>query len=375
MDKHQRTKYGQIASTIGICCNIFLAVSKLVVGVASGMISIIADSVNNFSDSISSIVTLIGFKLSSKPADEDHPFGHARYEYISGLVIAFLVMIAGVELLKESFMKILHPQEITYGWAMYGVLVLSIVVKLGMMVLYTVVGKKISSTSLLAARVDSRNDVMATGAVLISAIISYLAKINLDGWMGAVVALIVLIGGISLVQDTLNPLLGTTPDPELVEEMEKSILSYDGVLGTHDLMVHDYGPGHRFASVHVEVPAERGIMECHEVIDQIERELKEKFQMPLLIHYDPIYVEKEHIDPLYQYMVDSAKAIHESISIHDFREVECDGVHRVIFDCVVPKTVNLTDGEVLDALATALTKEYPEHQISVTFDHGFVLIN
>jgi cation diffusion facilitator family transporter len=375
MEEQKRTKLGQIAGTIGLCCNLLLAVLKLIVGIASGMISIIADSVNNFSDSVSSIVTLIGFRIASKPADEDHPFGHARYEYISGLVVAFLVMIAGVELLKESIEKIIHPQDLRFAVPMYVVLVLSIVIKLTMMIVYTIVGKKIKSSVLSAARQDSRNDVLATSAVLISAVISNVKNINLDGITGALVAAIVLISGIGLVKETVDPLIGLCPDPELAEEFEKSILSYEGILGTHDLMIHDYGPGHRFASVHVEVPAERGIIECHEIVDKIERELSEKYKMQVLIHYDPIFTEGDKVDPVYAYMKKQARDINENISIHDMRIVPGEEKVNVIFDCVIPKNIGKKDAEVISELEKRLKKEYENYELTVTVDHGFVLID
>ena len=225
MEDEKRVKYGKMASVIGICCNVFLAVSKLIVGLMSGMISIIADGINNLSDSISSIVSLIGFNLSSKPADDDHPFGHARYEYISGLIVAFLVMIAAVELFRSSFIKIIHPSKINYSLLMYIVLAGSILVKLFMYVIYKSVGKKIDSTTMIAVSTDSRNDIFATLAVLISALICYYFGVNIDGITGTLVAIIIMISGIGLVKDTLNPLVGPTPDPEFVASIKNTILS------------------------------------------------------------------------------------------------------------------------------------------------------
>ena len=378
MEDEKRVKYGKMASVIGICCNVFLAVSKLIVGLMSGMISIIADGINNLSDSISSIVSLIGFNLSSKPADDDHPFGHARYEYISGLIVAFLVMIAAVELFRSSFIKIIHPSKINYSLPMYIVLAGSILVKLFMYVIYKSVGKKIDSTTMIAVSTDSRNDIFATLAVLISALLCYYFGVNIDGITGTLVAIIIMISGIGLVKDTLNPLVGPTPDPEFVASIKNTILSYDGVLGTHDLMVHDYGPGHRFASAHVEVPAEKGIIECHEIVDRIERDLLEDYKLPVLIHYDPIMTLDEHQHPVYRFLKKEAKNINENISIHDFRVVDAPSGAKttmVIFDCEVPKGVAISDDEVNERFSKALKENFPEYEAAITIDHGYVAVN
>lgn len=372
MKDQQRNQFGQAASIFGICCNIFLASLKLVVGLMSGMISIVADSVNNFSDSASSIVSLVGFKLSSRPADEDHPFGHARYEYISGLVVAFLVMIAAVELLKESISEIIHPTANQYILPMYVVLIVSILVKLMMLIVYRIVGEKIHSSVMTAVSADSRNDVLATGAVLAGALISRYFHIDLDGYMGILVAAFVLVGGIGLIKETLDPLLGLTPDPEFVENIRQKILSYEGILGTHDLMVHDYGPGHVFVSVHVEVPAERGILEDHSLIDRIEREVSEDMKIKLLIHYDPIITEENKINPIYAFMKEQAAALGGDITIHDMRIVPGEDSTRVIFDVQVPKHFEMSDRDLTAALSTALADRFPGHHAQIGVDRGLV---
>lgn len=370
----ERTRYGKLSGRIGIVANIILAVSKLVIGLISGMVSIVADSVNNFSDASSSIVSLIGFKLASKPADDEHPFGHARYEYISGLVVAFLVMIAGVELLKSSFEKILNPTEIDFSVAMFIVLVISILVKIGLAIFNFRIGKKIKSQVIIATAEDSRNDVVSTSAVLIAALISYFAHINLDGIMGTLVALFVLYSGIGLIKDAIAPLLGEAPDEELVNEIEKKIMSYEGVIGTHDLMVHDYGPGRRFASVHVEVPAERDVLECHELIDMIEEDFKKEGKVEVVIHYDPIVTSDDRVSTIREYLKNQVSEIDSNLSIHDLRLVPGEKNTNVIFDCVIPYSCSVGEDEVLKEIHKRLHAKYPDHTAVIKVDHSFVSI-
>lgn len=371
----ERTRYGKLSGRIGIVANIILAVSKLVIGLISGMVSIVADSINNFSDASSSIISLIGFKLASKPADDEHPFGHARYEYISGLVVAFLVMIAGVELLKSSFEKILNPTEIDFSVAMFIVLVISILVKIGLAIFNFRIGKKIKSQVIIATAEDSRNDVVSTSAVLVAALISYFAHINLDGIMGVLVALFVLYSGVGLIKDAIAPLLGEAPDEELVNEIEKKIMSYEGVLGTHDLMVHDYGPGRRFASVHVEVPAERDVLECHEIIDKIEEDFKKEGKVEVVIHYDPIVTSDDRVSTIREYLKNEVCAIDSSLSIHDLRLVLGEKNTNVIFDCVIPYSCTIEEGEVLKEIHRRLHAQYPDHTAVIKVDHSFVSMN
>ena len=368
----ERARYGKLSGTIGLCCNILLAVSKLIIGLISGMVSIIADSVNNFSDSASSVVSLIGFKLASKPADEDHPFGHARYEYISGLIVAFLVLIAGVELLKTGVDKILHPTAIDFSVALFVVLVLSILVKLGMAIGNFKLGKKIKSQVIIATAEDSRNDVVGTSAVLIAAIVSYIWNVNLDGIMSVLVALFILYSGINLVKDAIEPLLGTTPDPEFVKELEEKVLSYEGVLGIHDLIIHDYGPGRRFASVHAEVPAEKDVLECHEIIDRIEFDVKREMKMELVIHYDPIVTNDPHVNELRDFIVTKVKAINEKLSVHDIRIVPGEENTNVIFDMVVPFDIKDNEKNYIHAIRREIREKYPDHTAVINIDHSYV---
>lgn len=271
-DPAVRTAYGNLASWVGIFCNLLLCAGKFLAGTLSGSISIAADAVNNLSDASSSVVSLIGFKLGARPADDEHPYGHARFEYLAGLAVAVMVLVIGVELLKSSVDKILHPAAVTFSWVAMAVLAASIAVKLWMSLFNRTLGKRINSGSLIATAADSRNDVLTTSAVLVASLISHFANVELDGWMGAAVALFILYSGVGLIKDTIDPLLGLAPDPELVQHIHDKIMSYPGVLGTHDLMVHDYGPGRQFASVHVELAAEDDVMASHELIDDIERD-------------------------------------------------------------------------------------------------------
>jgi len=371
----ERAKYGKLSGRVGIVCNVLLAVSKLIIGLISGMVSIVADSINNFSDATSSIVSLIGFKLASRPADDEHPFGHARYEYISGLVVAFLVMVAGVELVKTSVEKIIHPEEIKFSLPLFLVLVISILVKFGMALFNYRIGKKIKSSVILATAADSRNDVITTSVVLLAAVISYFAKVNLDGIMGALVALFVLYSGINLVKETIAPLLGLAPEAELVKSIEERIMSYDGVLGTHDLMVHDYGPGRQFASVHVEVPAEKNVLECHELIDKIEEDFKRETDIFLVIHYDPIVTANEKVGELRAYVKSQVKEIDDKLSIHDLRIVPGEKNTNVIFDCVIPNSVNKSEEEILNDIKARIRKEYPDYTAVIKVDHSYVSLN
>ncbi len=378
MDKsldEKRVAYGKLTGKIGICCNILLAVSKLIVGLLSGMVSVVADAINNFSDAASSIISYIGFRLSEKPADDEHPFGHARYEYIAALVVAFLIMMAGVELLKTSVEKILHPNEITYSWGMYAVLLFSILVKLGMAVLNYTLGKKVNSTVIMATAADSRNDVLTTSAVVIAAFVSMKWGVNLDGIMGVVVAIFILVIGISLIRVTLEPLLGTAPDEETVKAIEEKVMSYEGVLGTHDLMVHDYGPNRRFASVHVEVPAERNVLECHELIDKIEQDFLLDNGLHMVIHYDPIVTSDEAVGSIRAYLKEQAKALSPSISIHDLRIVPGENNTNVIFDCVIPHSCPLSEASIERELSNRLVEHFPNHTAVIKIEHSFVSLS
>ena len=330
-----RNRYGRMAGLVGIFCNILLGGGKMLAGLLFQSISVLADGINNLSDATSSAVTLICFKMSSRPADKEHPFGHARMEYVSGLVVAMLILMVSFNLVSSSFDKILHPEQTPFSWISVGVLAASILVKFWMMLFNHKVGKMIDSTALEATAMDSRNDVIATSAVLVSVLVAEWSGLRLDGWMGMAIALFILWSGISLIRDTLSPLLGEAPDRDLVRKTMKKLRSYEGVLGIHDLMVHDYGPGRCFASVHVEVDANRDVMESHDLCDNIERDFAAG-GMNLIIHMDPIITDDPELNDLREKVVRIVSGLGEGISMHDFRMVRGYSHTNVIFDIVVP---------------------------------------
>jgi cation diffusion facilitator family transporter len=370
-DPSVRSASGRMASLVGVSCNVSLALGKFSIALLSGSVSIMADAVNNLSDAASSIISLLGFKMAAKPADTGHPYGHARYEYLAGLTVAVLIMIIGAELLKSSLDKVLHPAPVLFSWLTVGVLCASILVKLWMAGFYRSVGRAISSQTLFAASADSRNDVITTSAVLLAALASHFFKVELDGYIGLAVAAYILYSGFGLVQDTLDPLLGKAPDPELVQEIRKSIMGYPGVLGTHDLMIHDYGPGRRFASVHVEMPAEADILQSHDVIDNIERDFLSERQLHMIVHLDPIVTKDPAVLDLHRWLAEEVKTIHPQLTIHDLRLVKGHSHTNVIFDCVKLPGLPLSDSQLKQALSVLLTKKNPQYYAVVTLDDSY----
>ncbi len=371
-DPAVRTRFGQFAGTVGIICNVALCLAKGAVGLISGSVSIVADAVNNLSDASSNIISLLGFKLASRPADPEHPYGHGRYEYLSGLIVAALVLAIGFELIKSSIEKILSPTPVEFSAALVVVLVLSIVVKLWMAVFNARIGRRIDSETLEATAVDSRNDVISTGAVLASAIIAHLTGLDLDGWVGTAVGLFILWSGIGLVRETVNPLLGQAPSAELVEHIRKKIMSYPGVLGTHDLMVHDYGPGRQFASAHVEMAAEADPMESHDLIDNIEQDFKTEDRMIVTLHYDPIVTDDPEVNDMRNWINQAVKIIDPRLSIHDLRTVPGPTHTNVIFDCARPHDLALTESQLKRRIDSIVRDHYPSCRCVITVDESYV---
>lgn len=369
-----RTSYGKMAGWVGIFCNVLLFLGKMVIGLISGSVSIAADAINNLSDASSNIISLLGFKMGSKPADQAHPYGHARYEYLSGLLVSVLIIVIGVELLRTSIQKVCNPEPVTFNLIMGIVLVVSILVKLWMAVFNRAIGQRISSDTLIATAADSRNDVIATAAVLIASLISQYTSLNLDGWMGILVALFILYSGVGLVKDTLDPLLGRAPDPALVERIQHKVLSYDGVLGTHDLMVHDYGPGRLFASVHVEMAAEEDPLKSHDIIDTIERDFLEQDNLNMVIHYDPIVTKDEWVGNLRRWLEKCVSEIDKELTVHDLRMIPGQIQTKMIFDCVVPFGFRLTDEELKQEIQNRVSKEYPGYYCMITIDKSFAAL-
>ncbi len=368
-DPKTRSSIGSLSGIVGIVCNLLLFAGKLIVGTLAGSVSITADAMNNLSDASSAIVTLIGFKLAEKPADADHPYGHARYEYLSGLAVAALIIVIGVELGRSSFEKILNPQTIEFSWVVALTLVLSIGMKLWLSLFNGKLSRLINSSALAATAQDSRNDVIATAAVLIAAVIEYFTHFSIDGYVGLAVSAFILYSGAMLAKETISPLLGESASPELQALIVDYIQKQPKVLGYHDLMVHDYGPGQRFATLHVEMDNREDPLLCHELIDDMERECLQEHNVHLVIHYDPVVTD----DPELLRLRDGAKAILAAIDprlrLHDFRMVRGNGHTNLIFDISLPADLNSRKEEIKAKLEDQLSQqEQTAIYTVITFD-------
>ena len=366
-----RAAYGRMAGLVGVVCNLLLCAGKAAVGLLSGSISISADAVNNLSDASSSIVSLVGFKLAARPADDEHPYGHARFEYLAGLAVAVMVLLIGLELGKTSIQRILHPAPVSFSAPAAAVLAASILVKLWMAAFNRRVGRMIGSAALEATAADSRNDVLSTGAVLAAGIVSHYTRLSLDGWMGLAVAAFILVSGAGLVRDTIDPLLGEAPDPALVAHIHDRAMSYPGGLGVHDLMVHDYGPGRRFASLHVEMAAEGDVMASHDLIDNIERDFYRDDKLNVVIHFDPIVTSDAAVGDLRRWMAAQVKEIDPRITVHDLRTVPGPTHTNVIFDCVAPLDLGMSELELKKAIKGRVHAQRPELFCVITVEHSF----
>ncbi len=370
-DSKVRQAYGNLTSTVGIINNFILFGFKFIAGTIANSVSITADAINNLSDAGSSIISLISFKLSSKPADEKHPFGHARYECIASMIVACLILILGFELVKTSFSKILHPEVIDFSLVSCMVLLFSIMVKVWMYVYNKKYGKLLHSSIMEATSADSLSDAMSTLAVLISTIISPIIHFNLDGYVGLIVACLILYAGYGVIRKALDELLGQAPSEELVQKIQEKIMSYNGVLGMHDLMIHDYGAYNTFVSVHVEVDYKVDILKSHDMIDNIEKKFKEDMGIEMVIHMDPINIDDELTNELRTFIKNSVKEIDGALSIHDFRMVTGETHTNLIFDIVVPFQVEYSNQEILDQLKEKLNKKGHKYYLVVTFDRAY----
>ena len=370
-----RNNYGKFSSIVSIIFNIVLFAFKLIAGVISGSVGIMADAFNNLSDASSSIISFVGFFLSSKPADSEHPYGHGRYEYLSALMVAVLVCAIGIELFTTSLDKIFNPTEVKFSLISWVVLIGSILVKLYMMFFNRKIGKLISSQTLIATSNDSRNDVITTSAVLVSSFIGSITIIQIDGYVGSAVAVFIVVSGLLLVKDTLNPILGSSPTPELVKSIHDKIMSYENIEGTHDLMVHDYGPGKIFASAHVEMNAEIDTIISHDIIDNIENSFKEELGIEIILHYDPIYTDDEKISDLRKFLKDIVTEIDPSFSVHDVRFVEGVTHSNVIFDCVIPPENACKSNDIKRQIIDQVQKVHPDYNCVITIDRSYVEIN
>ena len=367
-----RARYGKFAGIVGIVTNLLLFLGKIIVGLLFNSVSIIADAVNNLSDSASSVITLVGFKLSGKPADAEHPYGHARMEYISGMIVSFLILMLGVQLAGNSVQKIINPEEAVFGKSAGIVLVLSALMKGWQCLFYKKVGKIISSPTLSATAADSLNDVFSTVAVLAGLIITSLTGINLDGYMGLVVAVFIIITGVKVIIETSNPLLGAAPPHELVDHICEKVLSYDGILGIHDLVIHTYGAGRCFASIHCEVSASADIMVSHDIVDTIEHDFLREENIHLVVHMDPIDVDNPRTMELKRQVIEKLREMDPQITMHDFRVVWGHSHTNVIFDICVPFGYEVSDEEMLRKVGEMLKELDSKYCAVVTVDHDYV---
>ncbi len=372
MDNKERQKHGTITGVVGIFCNLFLFGIKLFAGIVSSSISIIADAFNNLSDMGSSLVTMFGFRLAAKPADPDHPYGHGRFEYISAFIVSGLIFMVGFELLKSSYDKIINPSTLDLSIVSIIILAVSVAVKFLMFIYNKKIGKKIKSAAILATAQDSLNDVLTTSAILISVIIMMTTNINIDAYVGLVMSFYILWSGFKTAKETINPLLGEPIDEETAKTLETEIMCFDGFLGIHDLLAHNYGPGRCFASVHVEVPADTDIVKCHEQIDLCEKMVFERTGILLTIHMDPVETDNEKLNIAKTEIAERIKDIHPSLTIHDFRMTpKSDERTNLIFDVVLP--VDMADEKTavrkeIEAIAKEIDSTY---RCVITFDFDY----
>lgn len=367
-DPAVRDKCGRVAGAVGIVTNFLLFLMKIIVGTVFHSVSVTADAVNNLTDSGSSVVTLIGFKMASKPADEKHPFGHARIEYLSGVIVSFIVIFLGLQLGMSSIEKILTPEENALTPVALVVLVISILAKLWQCLFYRKVGRMIKSESVEATSKDSRNDVIATSVVLLGAVITMLTDVNLDGYMGAAVALFIVFSGVQLTISTADPLLGQAPEGELVQTITEKMLSYPGIIGMHDLAVHNYGVGRCFASAHCEVDAKNDILVSHDLIDNIERDFSRDLGIHMVIHLDPVIVGDARTDALHCKVQSLVTALYPTVTIHDFRVIWGVTHSNIVFDAAVPFSVKDSDAVITKKLEAEIQKLDPDYRTVVTID-------
>ena len=367
-DPAVRDKCGRVAGAVGIVTNFLLFLMKIIVGTVFHSVSVTADAVNNLTDSGSSVVTLIGFKMASKPADEKHPFGHARIEYLSGVIVSFIVIFLGLQLGMSSIEKILTPEENALTPVALVVLVISILAKLWQCLFYRKVGRMIKSESVEATSKDSRNDVIATSVVLLGAVITMLTGVNLDGYMGAAVALFIVFSGVQLTISTADPLLGQAPEGELVQTITEKMLSYPGIIGMHDLAVHNYGVGRCFASAHCEVDAKNDILVSHDLIDNIERDFSRDLGIHMVIHLDPVIVGDARTDALHCKVQSLVTALYPTVTIHDFRVIWGVTHSNIVFDAAVPFSVKDSDAVITQKLEAEIQKLDPDYRTVVAID-------
>lgn len=367
-----RKAYGTLCSVVGILLNIFLFAGKYFAGVVSGSVAIMADAFNNLSDAGSSFITLVGFLFAGKKPDPGHPFGHGRFEYISGFVVSMAILLMGFELFRTSIDKIIHPEAVDTSLLAMVILIVSIIVKVYMAFYNHRIGKKIDSAAMTATATDSLSDSISTAVVLIAMLVMRFAHINVDGVCGLFVAAFILYAGFSAARETLDPLLGSAPDKEFVERIEQIVMSHDEVKGIHDLIVHDYGPGRLIISLHAEVPGNHDIFELHDTIDCIERELNEKLTCEAVIHMDPIETDNEEVDKMRELIAKQVKRVHEDMTIHDFRMVVGPTHTNLIFDAVMPFELKMSKEEVKEKIEELIRELDGNYFAVVQIDQPYV---
>ena len=361
----EREAYGVLCGLVGIGFNILLFAGKFIAGTISQSIAITADAFNNLSDAASSLVTMLGFKLGGMKADSRHPFGHGRIEYVSGLIVAAIILMMAFELFQSSVQKIIHPEAVDFSGLTFVILIVSILIKLYMAYYNRTIGNRIRSAAMKATSLDSLSDTVTTSVVLVSTLVCYFTGLRIDGWCGVAVSVFIFYAGINAARETLNPLLGQPPEPEFIEELESLVMAHENIMGLHDLVVHDYGPGRTMVSLHAEVPAEKGILELHDTIDNIEEEIREKMKCEAVIHMDPIVTENPRILELKNDVRKILKNMDVQLSMHDFRVVEGTTHTNLIFDIVVPFKYKMSDREVCQQISSSIKKKLGEQYNTV----------
>ncbi|MDD3225264.1 MAG: cation diffusion facilitator family transporter [Clostridium sp.] len=373
-DEHVREKYGILSGVVGIIVNLILFSVEIILGIITNSIAIIADAFHNLADVTSALVTIIAFRLSNKPADKEHPFGHGRFEYISGLIVSFIILIVGIQFIETSFSRVLHPEAVKFNLVTFIIIIMAIPLKLWLSYFNKTLGKMINSETLKASGADAFNDVAILSGVIISLIVGYFAKIDIDGYVGLIVAIFIVYSGLTLIKSTISPLLGEPPDPKLVREIKTSIIKYDHIIGVHDLIIHNYGPGRCMASLHAEVPSNIPIMHLHESVDKAEKELSKKLNMFIVVHMDPICIDSKEVDDARRFIVQIIKKFPIISSIHDFRIVGKGESKNLVFDAVISfeyKVNEKQEQKLRKEIEKQVKLVHPGYDIVITFDRDY----
>lgn len=368
-----RTGYGMLASIVGVVCNVLLFLVKILIGLTIQSISVMADAFNNLSDAASSVIGLVGAKIAARPADKEHPFGHGRAEYISAFIIAFLILQVGFSCLKTSVSKVIRPEEVTFNWFLIGILLLSVLVKLWLSIFNKNLGNKINSGVLKATAADALGDVLITTATIISLLISRVTGILVDGYMGVIVSVFVLIAGYKIGKETLEPLLGKPVEKEIYEKITQKVESYEGIIGSHDLIVHNYGPNHIMATIHAEVSNDSNMEVAHEIIDRIEREVLRDMGIFLVIHMDPVETSNAFVLSVKEQVTRIIDKLEPEGDIHDFRLVNGESSINLIFDLVVPYSYTAkNESEIMESIKKEMKKINPKYECIITIENSYI---